>query len=50
MGERAPAINGNAMAAVGELRADLLGKALKAAIAIGNAASSDDGNVHERSN
>ena len=46
-GKRAPAIDGDAMAVVGKARADLLGKALEAAIAIRNAASSDDGNVHE---
>ena len=47
-GEGAAAIDGDAMAVVGEARADLLGKALEAAIAIGNAAGSDDGDVHEK--
>ncbi len=47
-GERAAAVDGDAMAMVGEARADLLGKALEAAIAIRNAAGSDDGDVHEQ--
>ena len=47
-GEGAAAIDGNPMAMIGEARADLLGKAFEAAVAIGNAAGSDDGDVHER--
>ena len=47
--EGAAAIDGDLVAVVGKARADLLGEALKAAVAIGNAASSDDGNVHGRS-
>src|SRR5580692_10321383 len=44
------AVDRHLVALIGKARADLLGKALKAAIAIGNAASSDDGDFHERSN
>jgi hypothetical protein len=43
----AAAVDRHTMAAVGEARADLLGKALEAAVPIGNAASSDDSDVHE---
>src|SRR5579862_3736463 len=46
--EGAAAIDRHAMAVIGEARADLLGKTLEAAITVGNAASSDDSNVHGR--
>ena len=45
-GERAPAIDGDPMAVVGKARTDLLGETLEAAVAIRNAASSDDSDVH----
>jgi hypothetical protein len=48
-GEGAAAIDRDLMAVIGEARGNLLGKAFEAAIAIGNAASSDDGDFHERS-
>ncbi len=44
--ERAAAIDRDLVAVVGKARANLLGKAFEAAIAIGNAASSDDGDFH----
>ena len=47
-GERAAAIDRDAVAVISEARGDLLGKALEAAITIGNAPSSDDGDVHEK--
>ena len=37
------------MPAIGQLRADLLGELLEAAVAIGNTARADDGNLHGRS-
>ena len=45
-GEGPAAIDRDAVAAVGEACADLLGKALEAAITVGNAASADDGDFH----
>ncbi len=46
VGECAAAINGDAVAVVGQTRGNLLGEAFEAAVAIGDAASSDDGDVH----
>ena len=47
-GEGAAAIDGDLVAVVGEARADLLGKALEAAVAVGNAAGADDGDLQRR--
>jgi len=47
-GKRAAAIDRYLVAMVRKARADLLGKTFKAAIAIGNAAGSDDGDLHGR--
>ncbi len=41
------AVHRDLVSVVGKARADLLGKALEAAIAIGDAASTDDGDFHE---
>src|SRR5664280_3758339 len=41
------AVHGDFVSLVGKARADLLGKALEAAIAVGNAAGTDDGDFHE---
>src|SRR6516162_8873778 len=48
-GERFPAIDGDLVATVHKRRTHLLGKLFEAAVAIGNASRTDDGNLQERS-
>ena len=47
-GEGLAAIDRDLMSAIGKLRADFFGKLLEAAVAIGDAARTDDGNLHGR--
>ena len=44
--ERTPAVDADIVAALGQPRRKLLGKRLKAAIAVGNAARAQDGDFH----
>ena len=44
--EGSAAVDGDLVSLVGKARADLLGKTLEAAIAVGNAASADNGDFH----
>src|SRR5208337_1376059 len=46
LGERPAAIDRDPMSAVGQARADLLGEALETAIAVRDAASADNGDLH----
>ena len=45
-GERTPAVDADIVAALGQPRRKLLGKSLEAAIAVGDAARAQDGNLH----